>query len=97
MFNAFLCDIPKPSRETSSLLLTWLVELANIESLTFFSNTLEVLSTVPDLLKVELHSLSKRRKKEKGLGGVPLATVVEMTLGSSSSPLHFYDLLCGIK
>jgi hypothetical protein len=37
--------IPK-SRETSSLLLTWLVELANIESLTFFSNTLEVLYIV---------------------------------------------------
>ncbi|KAL5166362.1 Thaumatin-like protein [Glycine soja] len=29
---------------------------------------------------------------KKGQGGVPPATVVEMTLGSSSSPLHFYDL-----
>ncbi|KAG5095194.1 hypothetical protein JHK84_050782 [Glycine max] len=28
----------------------------------------------------------------RGQGGVPPATVVEMTLGSSSSPLHFYDL-----
>ncbi|CAL1399075.1 unnamed protein product [Linum trigynum] len=28
----------------------------------------------------------------QGLGGVPPATVVEMTLGSSSSPLHFYDV-----
>jgi hypothetical protein len=38
------CHFATPkSRETSSLLLTWLVELANIESLTFFSNTLEVL------------------------------------------------------
>ncbi|GAU34257.1 hypothetical protein TSUD_210390 [Trifolium subterraneum] len=66
------CVDPFSSLETSSLLLTWLVELANIESLTFFSNTFEVLSSVPDLLKVELHSLSvpiyheaKRRKKEK--------------------------------
>ncbi|XP_009122804.1 thaumatin-like protein [Brassica rapa] len=28
----------------------------------------------------------------QGTGGVPPATVVEMTLGSSSSPLHFYDV-----
>ncbi|KAJ1402623.1 Thaumatin, conserved site [Sesbania bispinosa] len=28
----------------------------------------------------------------RGNGGVPPATVVEMTLGSSSSPLHFYDV-----
>ncbi|CAN0906821.1 Thaumatin-like protein [Linum grandiflorum] len=28
----------------------------------------------------------------QGLGGAPPATVVEMTLGSSSSPLHFYDV-----
>ncbi|KAJ8899716.1 hypothetical protein K2173_019415 [Erythroxylum novogranatense] len=28
----------------------------------------------------------------QGIGGVPPATVVEMTLGSSSSPLHFYDV-----
>ncbi|BBH06166.1 Pathogenesis-related thaumatin superfamily protein [Prunus dulcis] len=27
-----------------------------------------------------------------GKGGVPPATVVEMTLGSSTSPLHFYDV-----
>ncbi|CAM8973348.1 hypothetical protein QQ045_030908 [Rhodiola kirilowii] len=28
----------------------------------------------------------------KGAGGAPPATVVEMTLGSSASPLHFYDV-----
>ncbi|XP_059296419.1 thaumatin-like protein [Lycium ferocissimum] len=28
----------------------------------------------------------------QGLGGEPPATVVEMTLGSSTSPLHFYDV-----
>ncbi|KAJ4882265.1 Pathogenesis-related thaumatin superfamily protein [Raphanus sativus] len=28
----------------------------------------------------------------QGTGGVPPATVVEMTLGSSSSPIHFYDV-----
>ncbi|KAK4749270.1 hypothetical protein SAY87_026719 [Trapa incisa] len=28
----------------------------------------------------------------QGTGGVPPATVIEMTLGSSTSPLHFYDV-----
>lgn len=28
----------------------------------------------------------------EGMGGVPPATVVEMTLGTSTSPLHFYDV-----
>ncbi|KAI4341844.1 hypothetical protein MLD38_026519 [Melastoma candidum] len=28
----------------------------------------------------------------RGTGGVPPATVVEMTLGTSTSPLHFYDV-----
>ncbi|XP_010256852.1 PREDICTED: thaumatin-like protein [Nelumbo nucifera] len=28
----------------------------------------------------------------RGIGGVPPATVVEMTLGTSSSPLHYYDV-----
>ncbi|KAL3826021.1 hypothetical protein ACJIZ3_022050 [Penstemon smallii] len=28
----------------------------------------------------------------RGLGGTPPATVVEMTLGSTTSPLHFYDV-----
>ncbi|CAL5389697.1 unnamed protein product [Camellia sinensis] len=28
----------------------------------------------------------------QGLGGIPPATVVEMTLGTSTSPLHYYDV-----
>ncbi|KEH39213.1 putative F-box domain, leucine-rich repeat domain, L domain-containing protein [Medicago truncatula] len=51
------CRLISESRESSSFLLNWLVELANIESLTFYSNTLEVLSLFPDLLKAELHPL----------------------------------------
>ncbi|RHN64601.1 putative leucine-rich repeat domain, L domain-containing protein [Medicago truncatula] len=51
------CYLNLESRETSSILLNWLVELANIESLSFCSNTIKVLSLVPDLLKVEFHSL----------------------------------------
>ncbi|KEH34729.1 thaumatin-like protein [Medicago truncatula] len=30
--------------------------------------------------------------KCKGIGGVPPATLVEMTLGTSHSPLHYYDV-----
>ncbi|XP_057432158.1 thaumatin-like protein [Lotus japonicus] len=30
--------------------------------------------------------------KCRGIGGVPPATLVEMTLGTSQSPLHFYDV-----
>ncbi|KAI9153135.1 hypothetical protein LWI28_006543 [Acer negundo] len=32
-----------------------------------------------------------RQLRCQGTGGVPPATVVEMTLGTSTSPLHFYD------
>ncbi|XP_045822327.1 uncharacterized protein LOC123915229 [Trifolium pratense] len=38
-------------------LLSWLVELVNIKSLVITSWTLEVLSWLPDLLKVEFRSL----------------------------------------
>ncbi|GAU38250.1 hypothetical protein TSUD_119300 [Trifolium subterraneum] len=44
-------------QNTPLILLNWLVELANIESLTVSLNTLTVLSLVPDLLKVEFPSL----------------------------------------
>ncbi|AES69174.2 cytochrome C biogenesis protein ccsA, putative [Medicago truncatula] len=40
-----------------SILLSWLQELADTKTLTVSSNTLQVLSLVPGLLKVKLHSL----------------------------------------
>ncbi|XP_058751059.1 F-box/FBD/LRR-repeat protein At3g26920-like [Vicia villosa] len=43
--------------DTPLVLLNWLVELANIKSLTVTSTTLKVLSLVPDLLKFEFSSL----------------------------------------
>ncbi|XP_003598684.3 F-box/LRR-repeat protein At4g14096 [Medicago truncatula] len=43
--------------EDSATLFSWLLELANIKSLTVSSNTLQVLSFVPDLIKVKLNSL----------------------------------------
>jgi len=45
------------AEQTSSILLNWLVELANIESLTLSWYTLKVLHTVSLLLKVELLSI----------------------------------------
>ncbi|XP_045822434.1 F-box/FBD/LRR-repeat protein At1g16930-like [Trifolium pratense] len=52
---AYCCNyIPK---NTSLVLLNWLIELPNAESLTISLNTLKVLSLVPDLLKVEFPSL----------------------------------------
>ncbi|KEH32811.1 F-box/FBD/LRR-repeat protein At1g78750 [Medicago truncatula] len=69
------------SAETSPLLLNWLVELANIESLTVSSNTLEVLSLVPDLLNVELSYLCN------------LKSLKIKTYLSSSIPDGMIDLL----
>ncbi|WJX30863.1 hypothetical protein P8452_19356 [Trifolium repens] len=45
------------SAKYSLFLLDWLVELANVESMTLSSPTLQVLFLVPNLLKVELPSL----------------------------------------
>ncbi|XP_058725663.1 F-box/FBD/LRR-repeat protein At1g16930-like [Vicia villosa] len=60
--------------EAPSILLSWLLKLANIKILTVSSNTLQVLSLVPDLLKVKLHSLCnlkrlniKKKRLEYGL------------------------------
>lgn len=50
-------DMAPRSGDTHLVLLDWLVELVNIESLTVSSWTLEVLSLVPDLLKMKLPSL----------------------------------------
>ncbi|XP_045825162.1 F-box/FBD/LRR-repeat protein At1g78750-like [Trifolium pratense] len=47
---------PSRSIKTSLVLLNWLVELSNIKSLIINSSILEVLSLVPDLLKVEFRS-----------------------------------------
>ncbi|RHN65832.1 putative F-box domain, leucine-rich repeat domain, L domain-containing protein [Medicago truncatula] len=43
--------------DSAVLLISWLQELANIKSLTVSSNTLQVLSFVPDLFNVKLTSL----------------------------------------
>ncbi|AES69874.2 hypothetical protein MTR_3g036310 [Medicago truncatula] len=54
-------------KHTSLVLLNWLVELPNIQSLTVSSTSLQVLSLVPDLLTIELPFLChlKSLKVEK--------------------------------
>ncbi|XP_058727506.1 F-box/LRR-repeat protein At4g14096-like [Vicia villosa] len=52
----------KHHAEAPSILLSWLLELANIKILTVSSNTLRALSLVPDLLKVKLHTLYDLKK-----------------------------------
>ncbi|WJX32675.1 hypothetical protein P8452_20973 [Trifolium repens] len=48
------------STDVPLVLLNWLIELANIKSLTVSSSALEVLSLVPDLLKAEFPSFKSR-------------------------------------
>ncbi|RHN53024.1 putative F-box domain, leucine-rich repeat domain, L domain-containing protein [Medicago truncatula] len=46
------------------ILFSWLLDLANIESLTVSSSTLQILSLVPDLLEVKLPSLCNLKSVE---------------------------------
>ncbi|KAK2440186.1 hypothetical protein QL285_011624 [Trifolium repens] len=75
------------SKNTALSLLNWLVELANIESLTVSLNTLKVLSLVPDLLKVEfpsLYSLKSLKIKQCSLSSKP-KEIVDFLLQNSPS------------
>lgn len=59
------------SADSPLVLFNWLVELANIESLTVSYTTLQVLSSIPDLLKIEFPSL-RNLKSLKVKSCVPL-------------------------
>lgn len=65
--------------EDSEALLSWLQELANIKSLTVSSNTLQVLSFVPDLFKVKFTSLCNLESLKVEMK--PLTCELEMKLG----------------
>ncbi|KAK7282259.1 hypothetical protein RIF29_10903 [Crotalaria pallida] len=45
------------SSEQASIVLNWLRELANVQSLTVTANTLQILFLIPDLLNIKLSSL----------------------------------------
>ncbi|CAJ2639018.1 unnamed protein product [Trifolium pratense] len=64
------------SAKTPLVLLNWLVELANIESLTVSPGTLKVLSFVPDLLEIEFPSLC-HLKSLNVKSGLPLCFIPE--------------------
>ncbi|KEH25345.1 F-box/RNI superfamily protein [Medicago truncatula] len=61
------------SVKTSLILYNWLVELANIESLTINSTILEILYSVPNILKAEFPSLCnlKSLKVKTNLSSIP--------------------------
>lgn len=62
------------SADSPLVLFNWLVELANIESLTVSYSTLQVLSSIPDLLKIEFPSL-RNLKSLKVKSFVPLCSI----------------------
>lgn len=62
------------SADSPLVLFNWLVELANIESLTLSYSTLQVLSSIPDLLKIEFPSL-RNLKSLKVKSFVPLCSI----------------------
>lgn len=80
--------------DISLVLLNWLVELANIKSLTINHNALEVLSKVPDLLKVEFHSLcslKSLRVKTRTPSCIPNGTFDFLLQNSPSTKVEIID------
>ncbi|MCH79504.1 F-box family protein [Trifolium medium] len=73
--NAQDIDLPK---DYGLVLLSWLQDLANVESLTVTSTTLQILSLVPGLLEVQLPSLCNLKSLE-----------VELKPMSDSTLLYF--------
>ncbi|CAK8564956.1 unnamed protein product [Lathyrus sativus] len=69
--------------EDSTLLLSWLQELPSIKSLTVSSNTLQVLSFVPDLFKVKFSSMCNLESLKVEMK--PLTRELDMKLGIAAS------------
>ncbi|XP_058751045.1 F-box/LRR-repeat protein At3g26922-like [Vicia villosa] len=79
---------------TSFVLLNWLVELANIKSLTLTSSTLKVLSHAPDLLKSEFSSLCNMESlkvKKKYNSPLPDGLVEFLLQNSPSAEVNIVD------
>ncbi|CAI8609651.1 unnamed protein product [Vicia faba] len=79
--------------EPPAILLSWLQELANVKSLTVSASTLQVLSFIPNLLKLKissLHSLKSLKVKLKPLSyGLSMALKIvnlEKTLKAGFEP-----------
>ncbi|MCH88829.1 F-box/FBD/LRR-repeat protein [Trifolium medium] len=81
--------------QTSLVLLEWLVELANTQSLSVNSTTLEVLSLVPDLLKTEppsLCNLKSLKVKMLPCSSIPDGIVNFLCRKSSSAKVDIIDV-----
>ncbi|KAK2386206.1 hypothetical protein QL285_060125 [Trifolium repens] len=82
------------SAKYSLFLLDLLVELANVESLTISSPTLQVLFLVPNLLKVELPSLSNMKLLKvitKQPSSIPEGMVNFLLQNSPSAKVEIID------
>ncbi|CAK8565962.1 unnamed protein product [Lathyrus sativus] len=80
--------------DTPLVLLNWLVELANIKSLTVTSTTLKVLSLVPDLVKFEfsfLCNMKSLKVKRKYSSSVPDGLVDFLLQNSPSAKVDIVD------
>ncbi|XP_058767187.1 FBD-associated F-box protein At1g66310-like [Vicia villosa] len=76
------------SKETSSVLLNWLIELANVESLTISSTALKVISLVPNLL-VELpslYNLKSLKVEKRQISRMIPDGIVDILIQNSPSP-----------
>ncbi|XP_004504897.1 F-box/LRR-repeat protein At1g55660-like isoform X3 [Cicer arietinum] len=73
--------------EPPLVLLSWLLELANIKSLTVSASTLQVLSLIPDLLKDKLTSLCNLKSLKVQLK--PLSYGLSMTLRTAKFQKEF--------
>ncbi|MED6216747.1 hypothetical protein PIB30_010780 [Stylosanthes scabra] len=76
-------EIWSNSLESPLILFSWLLELANVKSLTVSASTLQVLFLIPNLLKVKLPCLGKLKSLKVKMK--PLSPIFAMALKSGRS------------
>ncbi|XP_027354129.1 putative F-box/FBD/LRR-repeat protein At1g78760 isoform X2 [Abrus precatorius] len=76
-------EIWSTSLESPLILFSWLLELANIKSLTVSASTLQVLFLIPDLLKIKLPCLGNLKSLKVKLK--PLSPIFSMTVKAAKS------------
>ncbi|XP_058745674.1 F-box/LRR-repeat protein At4g14096-like [Vicia villosa] len=82
------------SEDYSLFLLNWLIALVNVKSMTVSSPTLQVLSLVPDLFKVDLPSLCNLKTlkvKKKQSSSLPDLVVEFLLQNSPSTKVEIID------
>ncbi|KAL4358878.1 hypothetical protein S245_026107 [Arachis hypogaea] len=76
-------EIWSNSLESPLILFSWLLELANVKSLTVSASTLQVLFLIPNLLKIKLPCLGKLKSLKVKMK--PLSPIFAMTLKAGKS------------